>query len=108
MPPDPKVQKMETRFTSTDGGFISNKLDTPKRVPLPKLCFYKESVSESNEGQVYIDHNNTSVALPTTLHPVIYNVYTSSNLMTNPNQKQHPLCQNQTLALAARKVAAFP
>ena len=71
MPPDPKVQKLATKSTSIDGGCISNKLDTPKRVPLPKLCFNKESVNKSNEGKVHIDHNNTSVGLPTALNPVI-------------------------------------
>ena len=30
----------------------------------------------------------------------------SPNLLTDPNQNQHPLCQNQTLALVAWKVSA--
>ena len=71
MLPNPKVHKMATRLKSIDGGCISNKLGTPKSVYLPEFCFYKKIVSESNEGQVIIDHNNTSVGLPTILHPVI-------------------------------------
>ena len=71
MPPDTKVNKLATRPTSIDGRCISNKLDTPKSVHYPNFCFYKESVSKSNEGQMYIDHNNTSVTIPTTLHAVI-------------------------------------
>ena len=30
----------------------------------------------------------------------------SPNLLADPNQNQHPLCQNQTLAVAAWKVSA--
>ena len=71
IPPDTKVNKLATRPTSIGGRYISNKLDTPKSVHFPNFCFYKESVSKSNEGQMYIDHNNTSVTVPTTLHAVI-------------------------------------
>ena len=71
MPPDTKVNKLATRPTSIDGRCISNKLDTPKSVHFPNFYFYKESVSKSNEGQMYIDHNNISLALKTTPHPVI-------------------------------------
>ena len=62
-----------------NGGCVSNKLDRPKSIHLPTFCSYKESVSKSNEGQVYVDHNNTSVAFPTMVHQVIENVYTKSN-----------------------------
>ena len=66
---------------------------------------------------VYVDPNNTSVAFPTMVHSVIENVYKRSNfnypnqiylfpnLLTDPNQNQHPLCQNQTLASVAWKVS---
>ena len=37
-------------------------------IRIPTFCSYRESVSQSNEVQVYVDHNNTSVAL---VHPVI-------------------------------------
>ena len=65
LPPDPKVHKLATRYTSMDGGCISNKLDTPISIRLSTFCFYRESVNQSNKGQVYVDHNNTSVAFPT-------------------------------------------
>ena len=71
MPTDTKVNKLATRPTSIDERCISNKLETPKSVHFPNFCFYKESVSKSNEGQMYIDHNNTSMTVPTTLHAVI-------------------------------------
>ena len=111
-PRDHEVHKLATRSTFMDGGCISNKMDTPKSICFPSFCFYRQSVSQSNERQAYLDHNNTSVALPAMLHPVMRNVYTRtnfhspiSNLSTNRNQNQHPLCQDQTLVLAARKVS---
>ena len=95
-----------------DVACILNKLDTPKSIRLPTFGSFMESVSQSNEGQVCIDHNNTSVASPTMVNPVIENVYTRSNfippfpnLLTDPSQNQHPLFQNQTLALVAWKVS---
>ena len=110
VPPDSKVDKLATRSTCMNGGCILNKLDTPKSIHLPTFYSYRESVSQNNEGQVNVDHSNTNVALPTIVHQVIENVYTRSNfhsrfpdLLTDPNQ--HPLCQNQTLALAAWKVS---
>ena len=96
VPPDPKVHKLATRFTCMDGGCISNKLDTLKSIRLPTFCSYRESVSQSNEGQVYVDHNNTSVTVFIPPFP---------NLFTDPNQNQHPSCQNQILALAAWKIS---
>ena len=109
MPPDSKVHKLASRSACMDGGCISNELDTPKSIRLPTFCSYREGVSQSNGGQVYVDHNNTSVVF---VHPVIENVNTRSNFhspiskfLTDPNQNQHPLCQNQTLALAAWKVS---
>ena len=45
----------------------------------PTFCFYRDSVSQSNERQVYIDHNNTNLAFPTMLHPVIKDIYTRYN-----------------------------
>ena len=93
-------------------GCISNKLDIPKSMPLPTFCSYRESVSQSNEGQVYIDHNNTSVAFPTMYTQLLRmsiqdpnSIPPFPNLLTDPNQNQHQLCQNQTLALAAWKVS---
>ena len=79
VPPDSKVHKLETRSTCMDGGCISNKLDTPKSICLPTFCSYRESVSQSNEGQVYVDHSDSSVAFPTMVHPIIENIYTRSN-----------------------------
>ena len=110
VPPDPKVHKLATRSTFMDGRCISNKLYTRKSMRLPTFCSYRESVSQSNEGQVYVDHNNTSVAFATMVYPVIENAIQNPifippflNLLTDPNQNQHPLCQNQTLTLAAWK-----
>ena len=80
VPPDPKVRKLATKSTCIDDGCISNELDTTKSsIFLPTFCSYREGVSQSNEGQVYIDHNNTSVAFPTMVHPVTENVYIRSN-----------------------------
>ena len=79
VPPDSKVHKLETRSTCMDGGCISNKLDTPKSICLPTFCSYRESVSQSNAGQVYVDHSDSSVAFPTMVHPIIENIYTRSN-----------------------------
>ena len=77
--PDPKVKKLATRSICKYGGCISNKLDTPKGIRLHTFCSYRESVSQSNEGQVYMNHNNISVAFPPIVDPVIENVYTRSN-----------------------------
>ena len=79
MPPDTKEHKLATRPTCIYGACISNKLDTPKSIRLPTFCSYRESVSQSNEGRIYVDHNNICVAFPTMLHPVIEIVYTRSN-----------------------------
>ena len=73
------TEKLATRSTCMDDGCISNKLVTPKSICLPTFCSYRESTSQNNEGQVHVDHNNTSVAFPTMVHPVIENVYTRSN-----------------------------
>ena len=96
VPRDPKIHKLATRFTCIDGGCISNTLDTPKSIRLPTFCSYRESVSQNNEGQVYVDHKNTSVTVFIPPFP---------NLFTDPNQNQHPSCQNQILALAAWKIS---
>ena len=79
VPPDPKVHKLATRSTCMKVWWISNKLVTPKSICLPTFCFYRESASQSDERQVYVGHNNTSVAFPTKIHPVIENAYTRSN-----------------------------
>ena len=73
------TEKLATRSTCMDDGCISNKLVTPKSICLPTFCSYRESTSQNNDGQVHVDHNNTSVAYPTMAHPVIENVYTRSN-----------------------------
>ena len=72
VPPDLKVHKLASKIHATcmDGRCISNKLDTPKSIRLPTFCSYRESVSQSNEGQVYVDHS-TSVTFRTLTHPVI-------------------------------------
>ena len=110
VPPDPKVRELAAKSTCMDGGCILNKLSTPKSIYLPTFSSHRESVSQNNEGQVYIEDNNTSVAFPTMVHPVIENVYTRSNFhflisksFYRPSQNQHPLCHNQTLPLAAWK-----
>ena len=77
--PYSKVPKLTTRSTGMDGGCISDKLDTPRSIRLPTFCSYRESVSQSNEGQVHVDHNNINVAFPTMVYAVIENVYTRSN-----------------------------
>ena len=79
VPPDPKVHKMATRSTCMDGGYISNKLDASKSIRLRTIYSYRESVSQSNEGQVYIDHSNTSTAFPTMEHHATESVYTRFN-----------------------------
>ena len=80
VPPDPNVHKLATRSTCMDGGCIGNKLVTPKSICLPTFCSYRESASQSNERQVCVCHNNTSVAFPIMVHPVIENAYTRSNV----------------------------
>ena len=50
-----------------------------KAYAFPPFALIGESVSQSNEEQVYVDHNNTSVAFPTMVHQVIENVYARSN-----------------------------
>ena len=89
-------------------GCISNKLDIPKSMPLPTFCSYRESVSQSNEGQVYIDHNNTSVAFPTMVHPVIENVYTRFNFhfpipkyFDRPKPKPTPIVSESNISLSS-------
>ena len=91
--PDLKVHKLATIFKCMDVVCILNKLDTCKSIRLPTFGSFTESVSQSNEGQVCIDHNDTSVASPTMVNPVIENVYTRSNfihpfpnLLTDPSQ----------------------
>ena len=79
VPPDSKVHKLETRSTCMDGGCISNKLDTTKTICLPTFCSYRESVSQSKKGQVYVDHSDSSAAFPSMVHPIIENIYTRSN-----------------------------
>ena len=52
--PDSKVHKLETRSTCIDiVDTISNKLVTPKSISLFTYCYYRESASQSNEGQAY-------------------------------------------------------
>ena len=43
---------------------FKKKLDTPKSIRFPIFCSYRESVSQSNEGQVYVDHNSDLCGLP--------------------------------------------
>ena len=62
-----------------NGGCISNKLATSKSIPFPPTGSNGVSVSQSNEGQVYVDHNTTSVSFRTMVHPVFENVYTRFN-----------------------------
>ena len=108
VPPDCKVHKLATRSTCMDGGCISDKLDTPKILCLSTFCSCRESVSQSNEVQVYVDHNNTIVVFPAwytqslrmSIQDPIF-IPPFPNFLTDPNQTQHPLCQNQALALAA-------
>ena len=106
--PDPKVHKLATRSACMDGGCISNKLDTPKSIRPPTFCSYRESVSQSNEGQVYIDHNNTSVAFPTMVHPVIENIYTRFNFHSpisksfdRPKPKPTPIVLEPNISLSS-------
>ena len=75
VPPDPKVDELATRSTFINDGRISKKLYTL----FPAFCSYRERVSQSNEKQVYVDHNNISVTFPPMVHPVIEDVYTKSN-----------------------------
>ena len=60
---------------------------------------------------MYVDHNNTSVAIPTMVHPFIENVYTRSNFhysifksFDRPKPEPTPSVSDQTLPLAAWKV----
>lgn len=76
-----QVNKLARTSTCIDGRCISNKLDTPKSIRLPFFCSYRESVSQSNEAQVYF--NSTSVTFPTMLHLVNEDVYTRSNFYSH-------------------------
>ena len=111
VPPDPKVHKLATRSTCMDGGRISSKLVIPKSICLSTFYSYRESASQSSEGQAYIDHSNTNVSFPTMVQLLRMSIQDSifippfPNLLTDPNQNQHPLCQIQISALAAWKVS---
>ena len=74
VPPDPKVHKLGATSTCMDGQCISNKLNTPKGISLRSFCSYRESASQSNAGQVYVDHNNTSVVFAAMVHPCLYKI----------------------------------
>ena len=108
VPPNPKVHKLATKSTCMDGGCISNKLETPKSIHLPTFCSYKKSVSQSNKGQVYVDRNNTSMAFPTMVHPVIENVYTRSSFhfpvsksFDRPKPKPTPIVSESNISLSS-------
>ena len=106
VPPDPKVHKLATRSTCMDGECISNKLDTPKSICLPTI-----NVSQSNERQSYVDHNNTSVAFPAIVHTVIENVYTRSNFYSpiskyfdRPKPKPTPNASESNISFSSMEV----
>ena len=114
VPPDPKVDTLATRSTCVDGRCISNKkcCSHLKAYAFRPFCSYRKSPSQTSERRAYVDHSNTSVAFPTMVHSVIENVYTRYNFHSPLSKsfdrlkpKQHPLCQNQTLVLAAWKAS---
>ena len=99
VPPDCKVHKLATRSTCMDGGCISDKLDTPKILCLPTFCSCRESVSQSNEVQVY-----------GMVHPVIGNVYTRSNFHSpiskcfdRPEPNPTPIMSESSISLSSMK-----
>ena len=63
-------------YTWTMDAFQTNWTHLKAHTLLP---FSRESVSQRNEGQVYVDHNNISVAFQTMIHTVIKNFYTRFN-----------------------------
>ena len=93
-----------------DDGCIANKLDLPKAAPYPTFCSYRESVRQSNEGQVYVDYNNTSVAFSNLVHPAIENVYTRSNFHSlisksfgRPKSEPTPIVSESNIGLSNMK-----
>ena len=103
VPPDPKVHELTTRSMCMDGGCISNNLDPPKSIRLLIFCSYRETVNQDNEGQVYVDYNNTSVVFPNMVNPVIENLYTRSNIYSHifksfyrPKPEPEPRPQKET------------
>ena len=81
---------------------------TPKNICLPTFCSYRESFSQSNEGQMYIDHINTSVSFPIMVQPVIENVYTKSNFHSpisksfdRPKPKPTPILSESNISLSS-------
>ena len=108
VPPDPKVHKLANKSTCMDDGPISNKPVTPKSICLPTFCSYRESASQSNEGQAYIDHSNTNVVFPTMVHPVNENVYTRFNFhfsisksFDRPKPKPAPIVLESNISLSS-------
>ena len=104
VPLDPKVHKLAIRSKCMVGGCISNKLVTC----FCTFCSYRESASQSNEKQVYVGHDNTSVALPTMVHPVIENVYARSNFHSpisksfdRPKPKPTPIVSESNISLSS-------
>ena len=95
-----------------DGGSISNKMDTPKRIRLSTFCSYRDNVCQSNEAQVYADYNNTSVASSTMVKPVIENVYIKSNIhfpiskfFDRPKPEPRPTVSESNTGLTAWKIS---
>ena len=90
--------------------YISWQPDLHKRMVdtfLPSICSNRDGVSQSNEGKVHFEYNNSSMAFPTTVHAVFEGLYKRSNFsppfpnpLTGLNQNQHPLRLQRTLALA--------
>ena len=105
--PDPKVKKTGNQIHMQIWWMHLYKLDTPKGIRLHTFCSYRESVSQSNEGQAYMNHNNTSVAFPTIVYPVTENVYTRSNFHSlisksfdRPKPKPTPIVSEPNISLS--------
>ena len=67
------------------------------------ICSNKDGISQSNEGRVYFNNSSVVLGLGSCIQDPIL-VLQFLNLLTYPNQNQHPLPLNNTLALAAWKV----
>ena len=115
--PGPKVHKLATRSTCMDmvDAFQTN-WSHLKAYAFPPFALIGRVLAKAMRGK-HIDHSVLIIVTPmwvsqpwytqllrTSIQDSIFNP-PFPNLLTDPNQNQHRLCQNQTLALAAWKVS---
>ena len=117
VPLDPKVHKLTTISPCMDGGCILNKLDIPKSIRLSTLLLSGGrggwGVSQRNKGQMYVNHNDTSVAFLTMVHLVILNVcirssfhFLMSKCFDRPKSKRTPIVSESNMGFSGIKVLA--